>query len=71
MSLRSGVTYNQNIDPKKFINAESIANLSEQADIEKINANNDRISPELIEEKIKANLEHANEQISTNYYSFT
>ena len=56
-TLRSGKTYSQNIPQKLSINAKNVANCSEQSDVEEINANNDRISRELIQEKIRANLE--------------
>ena len=47
------------------MNAEDATNASESYDAEEINAGNDRISTELIEERIRAYLETLNEQIMT------
>ena len=47
-----------------FVSAINVANVSETVDTELINANNDRIPPELIAERIKAFLVTINEQIS-------
>ena len=47
------------------VNAGNATNASEPYDAEETNASNDRSSPELIEERIRANLEHLNKQILT------
>ena len=53
------------IHPKVSVNIENLANESEPCDTEESNANDDRVLPELIEEKIRAYLEPLNEQILT------
>ena len=64
-TLRSDETYNQVLNPKMLVNAANIINASETYDAGEINGNNDRISPELIEERLRCNLEPQNQQIST------
>ena len=51
--------------PKMPVNAENATNASQSYDAEEINADNDQISTELIEERIRAHLETLNEQIMT------
>ena len=46
------------------VNAEKITNASKQFKAEESNANNDRVSQDLIEERMRANLEPFYEQIS-------
>ena len=62
-TLRSDETYKQNIIPEISVNAEKFTNASEQPDAEENNANYNRISAELIEERTWANFEDLNEQI--------
>ena len=65
--LGSGKTCNQNMHPKMSVSPENVANASEQSVAEDIKANKDRISPELIEEKIRVNLEPLSEEILKLY----
>ena len=46
------------------INAENVTNASKQSNAEESNANNDRVLQELIDERMRANLEPFYEQIS-------
>ena len=46
------------------VNVVNITNATEQSDAEKSNANQNGVSPELIDEKIRANLEPFTVQIS-------
>ena len=64
-TLRSEKTYIQNIHPKMSVSAENSTNLSEPYGAKEIDANDDGFSPELIEERIKANLELLNDYILT------
>ena len=76
-SLRRGRTYNKNWHPKISVNSEDATNGSELYDAEEIVSSNDRISPELIEWRLSANLEPLNEQILAlfsclaNWYKIT
>ena len=58
-----------NLRPKLSVITKNVANALEQTDAENINANLDPISSELIEENIRANLEHFDEHISTHTQS--
>ena len=49
-TLKSGETHNQTIHAEMSVNAENVANAS---DAEKSNPSNERISLELIEEKLE------------------
>ena len=62
-TLRSDETYKQNITPEISVNAEKFTNASEQPNAEENNANYNRISAELIEERTWANFGDLNEQI--------
>ena len=64
-TLRSDETYNQVLNPKMLVNAANIINASESYDAEEINGNSDRILPELIDERLRCNLEPLNQHIST------
>ena len=64
-TVRNNKMYDQNIHPKLSVNEEKATNASKKYDAEEINISKDQISPELIEEKIRANLEPLNEQILT------
>ena len=46
------------------LSAENLNNASEQSDAEESSTRNDRISLEVIEERIRANLKHVNEQMA-------
>ena len=59
--LESDKTYNQNIHPKVSVDTENATNASEPYVAEKIKANNDQNSPELIEEGIRVCLELLND----------
>ena len=50
---------------KLSVNVENLIIASEQSDAEDESAINDSVSPELIDERIRANLEPLNEQISS------
>ena len=65
MTLRTDKTYRQSVHPKMSVNTENTADLSEKPGAKEVDGNINRMSPELIKERIKANLEHLNEQIST------
>ena len=64
-TLRSGKTSSQRVHSKKSVNTENIADASETCGAEEINGSISRILHELIEEKVRANLEPLRVQIST------
>ena len=63
-TLINGKTFNQNSHPKMFVNAEVSTDTPVSRDSEKADEPIFGVSPDLIEEKIKAVLEPLNEQIS-------
>ena len=65
-TLRSGNTYKQGIRPEMSVNGENISNTSDESHIEENDKGNERVTSETVEEKIRANLEALNEQISNN-----
>ena len=64
-TLGIGKTYSQSLHLKMSVNAEDTADASEARDSKKAGEPNIGVSPELIEEKIKENLEPQSAQIST------
>ena len=64
-SYSSTTLRSANLHFKLSVNAENVTNASEPYNSEETNANEDWISPELIEERIRANLEPLNKQILT------
>ena len=64
-TLRNGKTYNRYSHPKMTVNAESTADGPVARDAERAEDFINGVSPDSIEEKIKANLESLSEQTST------
>ena len=64
-TLGCSKTYSQKLRPKMSVNTENTIDSSKTRRVEQIDGNTNRISPELIEEMIRADLEPVNEQIST------
>ena len=63
-TIKSGKTYMQAIRLNMSLNVKNLNNASKLFDNEENNINDDRISPELIEERLRENLEPFKEQFS-------
>ena len=64
-TVRSGKTYSQNLDLKLSVKTGNTTDASETRGAEKTDKNINPISPEMIEERIKANIEPLNKHILT------
>ena len=64
-TLRNGKTYSQKLYLKMFLNAGNIADAPTARDSKNVGEPINGVWPDVIEERIKANLEPLNEQIST------
>ena len=64
-TLRSGKTYSQRLYPKSSATTENTIDASETGGFERINGSTNRISPQLIKERIRANLEPPYDRIAT------